>query len=160
MNQVLDIVRDNNLSEKTKKEKLRVYYQQMFDTRELSMRSLGADWRKLDATQQEEFIRLFGQLLENTYLGRIMSYDNQTIKYVRQIMFSDNRARVDTKIITQSAETPINYMMMKVDDTWKIYDVVIENVSLVLNYRSQFRDILATKTPEQMLEILKKKVEG
>jgi phospholipid transport system substrate-binding protein len=74
-------------------------------------------------------------------------------------VISDTRAEVLTKIITPSAETPINYEMILVDGIWKAYDVVVEHVSLVLNYRSQFRAILERNTPEQMLEILKKKVE-
>jgi phospholipid transport system substrate-binding protein len=157
--QVLDVVRNQNLSTAAKKEKLRGYYQQMFATEELSRQSLGADWRKLNPAQQQEFIHLYGRLLERDYMNKILSYNNQKIVYIRQIMFSQTRAEVRSKIITPSGEVPIDYQMILVNGTWKAYDVVVEHVSLVLNYRSQFREILETKTPAQMLDILKQKLE-
>lgn len=156
---VLDVVRNQNLGTEAKKEKLRYYYQQMFDTEELARQSLGVSWRELNPTQQQEFIHLYGRLLERDYMDKVLAYNNQKIVYIRQIVFSNTRAEVMTKIITPSAETPINYEMILVDGIWKAYDVVVEHVSLVLNYRSQFRAILERNTPEQMLEILKKKVE-
>jgi phospholipid transport system substrate-binding protein len=75
-------------------------------------------------------------------------------------MLSSNQAEVQTKIITSSKEIPIFYRVILKDDSWKVYDVVVENVSLVQNYRSQFNSILAKNTPEQLLEILRKKVRG
>ena len=157
--QVLDVVRNANLSTEAKKEKLRNYYQQMFDTQELSRQSLGMDWRKLSPTQQQEFIHLYGRLLERDYMDKVLSYNNQKIVYIRQTFFSGTRAEVLTKVITPSNEIPINYKMILAGDIWKVYDVVVEGVSLVLNYRSQFRAILENNTPAQMLEIVKKKVE-
>lgn len=157
--QVLDVVRNANLSTEAKKEKLRHYYQQMFDTEELSRQSLGMDWRKLSPTQQQEFIHLYGRLLERDYMDKVLSYNNQKIVYIRQTFFSGTRAEVLTKVITPSNEIPINYKMILAGDIWKVYDVVVEGVSLVLNYRSQFRAILENNTPAQMLEIVKKKVE-
>jgi len=160
VDRVLGVVNDDTLSTEAKKDKLRGYYQQMFDTEVLSRQSLGANWHRLDPSQQQRFIHLFGRLLERTYMDKILSYHNQKIVYGRQIMFSDTRAQVQTKITTDSGEeVPIDYQMILANGVWKVYDVAVANVSLVLNYRSQFQAILATNTPEQMLEILKKKVE-
>ena len=78
----------------------------------------------------------------------------------RETMVSETQAEVQTKIVTSSKEIPISYRVILKDGAWKVYDVVIENVSLVLNYRTQFNDILAKNTPEQLLEILRKKVKG
>jgi phospholipid transport system substrate-binding protein len=75
-------------------------------------------------------------------------------------MVSGTQGEVQTKIVTASKEIPIAYRVLQKDGAWKVYDVVIENVSLVLNYRTQFKDILAKDTPEQLLEILRKKVKG
>jgi phospholipid transport system substrate-binding protein len=75
-------------------------------------------------------------------------------------MLSDNQAEIQTKIITSSKEIPIFYRMILKDSKWKVYDVVVENVSLVQNYRTQFNDILGKNTPEQLLEILRKKVKA
>jgi phospholipid transport system substrate-binding protein len=156
--QVLDVVRDKNFSPEAQKEKIRALYGKMFDEEELSRRSLGANWKKLNPDQQQEFMHLYGRLLERAYLDKILSYNNQKILYTRQIIFSPTLAEVQTKIVTPSREIPINYRVIQRANTWKIYDVVIENVSLILNYRSQFRSILARNTPEEMLAILKKKV--
>jgi len=157
--QVIEVVHNANLDTEAKKEKLRYYYQQMFDTEELSRQSLGMDWRKLNPAQQQEFIHLYGRLLERDYMDKVLSYNNEKIVYIRQIVLSETRAEVLTKVITPSNEIPINYEMILVDGIWKVYNIIVENVSLVLNYRSQFRDILANHTPAQMLEILKNKVE-
>jgi phospholipid transport system substrate-binding protein len=73
-------------------------------------------------------------------------------------MNSDTLAEIQTKVVTASKEIPIFYKVIKKDNTWKVYDVVVENVSLVLNYRTQFNDILSKNTPEQLLDILRKKV--
>ena len=159
VNQILAVVTDNNLSTEAKKEKLRGFYSKMFNTEELSRQTLGANWRKLDPTQQQQFIRLYGRLLERTYMDKILSYKNQKISYGRQIMFSDSMAEIQTKVNTDSGEVPIDYKMILAKGAWKVYDVVVANVSLVLNYRSQFQEILASKTPEQMLAELKAKVD-
>lgn len=159
VNQILAVVTNNNLSTEAKKETLRGFYSKMFDTEELSRQTLGANWRKLDPTQQQQFIHLYGRLLERTYMDKILSYKNQKISYGRQIMFSDTRAEVQTKVNTDSGEVPIDYKMILANGAWKVYDVVVANVSLVLNYRSQFQEILASKTPDQMLAELKTKVD-
>jgi len=164
VNKVLDVLRDPKLkaesAKEMKKEKLRAIYEQMFDEVELSRRTLGVHWNKLNPAQQQEFVHLFRQVLEKAYIDKILSYTNEKIVFPRENMLSSNQAEVQTKIITSSKEIPIFYRVILKDDTWKVYDVVIENVSLVQNYRSQFNSILAKNTPDQLLEILRKKVRG
>lgn len=164
VNKVLDVLRDPKLkgdsAKEIKKEKLRAIYEQMFDEVELSRRTLGVHWNKLNAAQQQEFVQLFRQVLEKAYIDKILSYTNEKIVFPRENMLSSKQAEVQTKIITSSKEIPIFYRLILKDDTWKVYDVVIENVSLVQNYRSQFNSILAKNTPDQLLEILRKKVRG
>jgi phospholipid transport system substrate-binding protein len=159
IDKVLEVLRDKNLSEEAKREKILAFYRQMFDEEELSRRTLGANWRKLDPSQQKEFAQLYRQVLERAYMNKILSYKDQKVVVTREITFSQNLAEVFTKVITASQEVPINYRVILVDGNWKIYDVVIENVSLILNYRSQFDSILAKNPPARMLEILRKKVE-
>lgn len=159
VNKILEVVTNNNLSTPAKKEKLMSYYREMFDREELARQTLSANWRKLDPAQQQQFIHLYGRLLEEAYMDRLLSYKNQKISYGRQIMFSDTFAEVQTKVNTESGEVPIDYKMILANGAWKVYDVVVANVSLVLNYRSQFQEILATKTPEQMLAELKTKAD-
>jgi phospholipid transport system substrate-binding protein len=159
IDKVLEVLRDKNLNEKDKREKILAFYRQMFDEEELSKRTLGANWRKLNPAQQQEFAHLYRQVLEKAYMNKILSYKDQRVVVTREVPFSKNLAEVFTKVITASQEISINYRVILVDGTWKIYDVVIENVSLILNYRSQFDSILARDPPARMLEILRKKVE-
>jgi phospholipid transport system substrate-binding protein len=164
VNKVLDVLRDPNLkgesAKGTKKEKLEAIYEQMFDGVELSMRTMGGNWKKLNPAQQKEFVQLYRQILEKAYIDKILSYTNEKIVFPKESMVSNNQAEVQTKVITSSKEIPIFYKVILKGGTWKVYDVVIENVSLVQNYRSQFNSILAKNTPDQLLEILRKKVKG
>lgn len=162
VNKVLEVLRDPKLkaesAKKIKKEKLEAIYVQLFDEVELSRRVLGRNWDKLNTTQQQEFIQLFRQVLEKAYIDKILSYTNEKIVFPKENMLASNQAEVQTKVITSSKEIPIFYRVLQKNGVWKVYDVVIENVSLVQNYRSQFNDILAKNTPDQLLEILRKKV--
>ena len=164
VNKVLDVLRDPKLKAESakgiKKEKLEAIYEQMFDEVELSRRTLGGNWNKLNPAQQKEFIQLYRQILEKAYIDKILSYTNEKIVFPKENMLSNDQAEVQTKVITSSKEIPIFYRMILKDGTWKVYDVVVENVSLVQNYRSQFNSILAKNTPDQLLEILQKKVKG
>ncbi len=159
---VLDVLRDPKLkapsAKEIKKDKLRAIYTTMFDEVELSRRSLGMNWNKLNAAQRQEFVKLFEQVLEKAYADRILAYTNEKIEFTKESAVGTNLAEVRTKVVTASKEIPISYRVILKDGTWKVYDVVIENVSLVQNYRTQFNDILAKNTPEQLLEILRKKV--
>jgi phospholipid transport system substrate-binding protein len=164
VNKVLEVLRDPNLkgesAKATKKEKLEAIYEQMFDGVELSMRTMGANWAKLNAAQQKEFVQLYRQILEKAYINKILSYTNEKIVFPKEIMISNSQAEVQTKVITSSSEIPISYKVILKGGAWKVYDVVVENVSLVQNYRSQFNSILAKNTPDQLIDILRKKVKG
>ncbi|MGC1402079.1 MAG: ABC transporter substrate-binding protein [Thermodesulfobacteriota bacterium] len=162
VNKVLEVLRDPKLkaesAKKIKREKLEAIYEQMFDEVELSRRTLGANWNKLNTSQQQEFTQLYRQVLEKAYIDKILSYTNEKIVFPKENMLAGNQAEVQTKVITASKEIPIFYRVIQKNGAWKVYDVVVENVSLVQNYRSQFNDILAKNTPDQLLEILRKKV--
>jgi phospholipid transport system substrate-binding protein len=162
INKILDVLRDPKLkgdsAREIKMEKLQTIYGQMFNQVELARRTLGRNWNKLSPSEQQEFIRLFRQVLEKAYIDRILSYTNERVVFPREIMLSPDQAEVQSKVITSSKEIPISYRMILKDDAWKIYDVIVENVSLVQNYRSQFSSILANHTPDQLLKILQKKV--
>jgi phospholipid transport system substrate-binding protein len=164
VNKVLDVLRDPKLksesAKETKKQKLRSIYKGMFNEIEFSKRTLARNWSKLNTAQQEEFIQLFEQVLEKAYIDKILSYTNEKIDFYKESVNSETQAEVQTKVITSSKEIPIFYRLILKDGAWKVYDVVVENVSLVQNYRTQFNDILAKNTPEQLLEILRKKVKA
>src|SRR4030065_958041 len=124
------------------------------------MRPPGKKWTQLNHDQQQEFIQQYRQILEKAYIDKILSYTDEKIVFSKESMLSNNQAEVQTKVVTSSKEIPIFYKVILKGGTWEVYDVVIENVSLVQNYRSQFNSILAKNTPDQLLEILRKKVKG
>ena len=105
---VLDVLGDSNLPTETKKEKLRAFYGQMFDEVEFSRRTLGANWRDLNPTQQQEFVRLFRQVLEKAYIDKLLAYKNEKIVFGKEISLANNLAQVQTKVITSSKEIPID----------------------------------------------------
>jgi len=162
INKVLDVLRDPSLKgesgKNTKKTKIRSLASKMFDFAELSRRTLGPDWNKLNAGQQKEFTDLYASLLEETYADKIMSYTNEQVLYGKENSLSEKTVEVRTTIVTKKADIPINYRVIQKGSEWKVYDVVIEGVSLINNYRSQFREILANKSPEVLLDTLRKKV--
>ena len=162
VNNVLDVLRDPALkpasAKETKKQKLRAIYDRMFNQVELSKRAMGRNWSKLNPAQQQEFVKLFRQVLEKAYIDKILAYTDEKITFDKESMLSETQAEVQTKAITSSKTIPISYRLILQNGAWGVYDVVIENVSLVQNYRTQFNDILAKNTPEQLLETLRKKV--
>jgi phospholipid transport system substrate-binding protein len=159
---VLDVLKDPKLkspsAKEIKKERLRVIYEDMFDEIEFSKRTLVRNWNKFTPAQRTEFVKLFEQVLEKAYIDKILDYSNEKVNFYKENMISDNQAEIQSKIITSSKEIPIFYRMILKDGKWKVYDVVVENVSLVQNYRTQFNDILSKDTPEQLLDTLRKKV--
>ena len=162
VNRVLDVVRDPKLkspsAKSVKTEKLRIIYKDMFDEMEFSRRTLTRNWNKFTPEQRKEFVDLFEQVMEKTYLDRILEYSNEKIVFYKESIVAEGKAEIQSKVITSSKEVPIYYRMILKNGKWKAYDVVVENVSLVQNYRTQFNEILVSGTPEQLLETLRKKV--
>jgi len=164
VDKILEVLRDPSLkadsAKEIKKERLRSIYASMFDEVELSRRTLARNWNKLNTEERREFVELYQQVLEKAYIDKILSYTNEEIAYERETRLTENQVEVQTVIITSSKKIPISYRVILSGGTWKVYDVIIENVSLVLNYRTQFNTILEKNTPEGLLEILREKVKA
>ena len=109
--------------------------------------------------QKAEFSHLFSRLLGGTYLDRIQrGYSNEKVVYLDQDMMTNSKAVVKTKVLRESVEIPVFYSLIKKGEAWSVYDVNIEGVSLVKNYRKQFSEILIKRSPAQLIEMIKKKV--
>jgi phospholipid transport system substrate-binding protein len=162
VNQVLNVLKDPKLkgpdAKNIKTEKLRVIYKSMFDEMEFSRRTLTRNWKNFTPAERREFVDLFEQVLEKSYLDKILDYSDEKIVFYKETIIAKDKAEIQSKIITSSKEIPIDYRTILKDGKWKVYDVVVENVSLVQNYRTQFNEILADGTPEDLLKILRKKV--
>jgi len=158
---VLDVLRDPALkadsAKKVKKDKIRVISQKMFDFGELSKRTLAQNWNKLTPVQQNEFVVLYESLLEDTYANKILSFSDEKIVFNKEIPLTEKTVEVQSVVMRRNGDVPISYRVVLKDGAWRVYDVVIEGVSLINNYRTQFREILASKPPESLLETLRKK---
>jgi phospholipid transport system substrate-binding protein len=139
--------------------KIREIINKVFDYEELSKRTLGRNWRNFSAAQQQEFMKLFSELLEKVYADRILAYTDEKILFDRESDLGKGKSEVQSQIVTADGrQIPLYYRMFENGGQWKVYDVVIEGVSMVENYRSQFRDILSKNPPEELLNTLRKKV--
>ena len=130
----------------------------IFDFKELSRRTLGRDWRKMKPEQQKEFVQLFKELLQGVYADRLLAYSDQKIIFDKETMLKKGRAEVQSYLQTSDGtKIPLFYRLTDKSGSWKVYDVIIEGVSMVKNYRTQFRQILAKDSPEKLLQILRNK---
>lgn len=128
-----------------------------FDFPEMAKRSLGSHWSRRSPQEQQEFVKLFTDLLENSYVDKIEGYNGEKVLYTREQVDGDN-AEVFTKILTKKGEEfSINYKLHRVGGEWKVYDVVVEDISLVNNYRSQFNRILANASFDELMKKLQQK---
>jgi len=162
VNKILEVLRDPTLkaeSAKGNKEK-RVWtiIDGVFDYTELSRRTLAQHWKTFTPEQQKEFTQLFGKLLGTVYMDRIMSYTNEKVVFGKAAKLSEDTTEVQSEVVTATKSIPIHYRMIFRDGGWKVFDVVVEGISLVQNYRSQFRDILSKQSPEDLLKMLRDKV--
>ena len=128
-----------------------------FDFEEMGKRTLGSHWRTLNAGQQKEFVRLFQHFLSGTYAGSIDGYVGGHVEYVKERR-KGAFAEVQTKIVTKKLAVPVDYRLLQRSNTWRVYDVVIDGISLVKNYRGQFGRILKTDSFDTLLEKLQNKV--
>ena len=165
IDQVIGILKDplyQAADQKTRqRDKMWEIIQTVFDFQEISKRTLANNWKLLSPDQQKEFSTVFSEFLGNTYLDKIQGeYKNEKVLYLGQDMLTESKALIKTKILRENnVDIPVDYSMLLQDQRWKIYDVNIEGVSLVQNYRSQFKQILMKETPAQLIDRLKKKRE-
>jgi phospholipid transport system substrate-binding protein len=130
---------------------------QIFDIPETAKRALGPHWQARTPAEREEFVRLFGDLIESSYITKIDRYEGEQVRYAGDSIDGD-QAVVRTKIAgKQGPEIPVDYRMHLRDGRWLVYDVVIEGVSLVANYRTQFNKIIQTSSYEELMQKLKSK---
>jgi len=133
---------------------------EIFDFGEIARRSLGRYWQPLSDAQRTEFVGLFGDLLERSYISKIELYGGEKIVYSGERMDGD-LAIVSTKIITKNGtEVPIDYRLFRRGDRWMVYDVNIEGISLVSNYRTQFNKIIQSNGYNTLVDRMKAKQTG
>lgn len=158
---ILAVVQNPDLKPEAKKEQRRAQLRRIiypkFDFEEMAKRSLGSEWQRRTREEQQDFTKVFTGLLEDRYLDRIESYDGEKFRYLRETP-DQNSAQVDTTVVNKKGqEFSINYKLHRVEDDWRVYDVIIENISLVNNYRSQFSRVLTKSSFDQLVSAIKEK---
>src|SRR5712692_7580059 len=161
---VLVVLQDKSLQspENTEKrrEKMRQAVFQRFGFEEMSQRALGQHWQKRTPAEKKEFTTLFGELLERSYINKIESYTGeQTVQYTKETIDQDGHASVYTAVVNKrDLNDEVVYCLLHGDGDWQVYEVMIEGVSLVNNYRTQFHNIISQESYEALMKKLKLKL--
>ncbi|MBS0150842.1 MAG: ABC transporter substrate-binding protein [Nitrospira sp.] len=160
IDEVLRIVRDKELKQPAKADARRHMLESVvaarFDYTEMSRRALGAPWNQLEDQQKQEFVDLFRTLLTNSYADKIETYSGEGVEYLNE-RIEKEYAEVRTKVLSGKTEIPLDYRLINKADEWRVYDVVVDNVSLVNNYRGQFTKILRASSYADLVDQLRKK---
>ena len=158
-NQVIPILQDDSLSSEQKRDRIEQIAYQAMDFQILSKLVLARNWSKFSPAQQSEFVNQFKRHLSVTYGRNVESYNNEKVKILGERQAGHGDVVVLTKILRggHSEDVVVDYRLRQRDGQWKIIDVVVEGVSLVSNFRSQFQDIVANGGPDRLLVLLKQK---
>ena len=160
INSVLDVLSNQALPEQERKAKVREVVLQRFNFEEMAKRSLGRHWPKRTPEEQQEFLQLFTDLIEKSYIDKIeQSEGKETIKYTEETIENGNASVQTTLVKERDQNIGVEYRLVKRNGDWKVYDVVIERVSLVSNYRTQFNKILLQESYEALIKKMKLKSE-
>jgi phospholipid transport system substrate-binding protein len=141
VDQVLEVLRNKAISGQPRRETLSRLIRARFNFTIMSQRTLGKFWKEADAQQQARFITLFSDLLEASYISRIEAYSNETVSYLGERVEGE-LAEVDTSIHSGNIDIPISYRLVLENGSWFVYDVIIEEVSLIRNYRNSYGEIV------------------
>jgi phospholipid transport system substrate-binding protein len=162
VDEVVHIVADKEMkkNEAKRRQSLKKSISTIFDYSEMAKRSLGKHWTARTAAEKKQFSDLFATLLENSYASKIESYNNEKIVYIKDYIEDDQHAVVKSKVVTATRdEFTLDYKLFKSEGKWMVYDVVIEGVSLVSNYRSQFNKIITANGYDKLVKKLQNKNE-
>jgi len=160
--QVLSVLGDEALKDPARaderRDKLEAIIGQRFDYEEMAQRTLAAEWKKISAEQQQEFVGLFQRFLTHSYAGNIDGYSGEQVEYLKERLKGDF-AEVQTKVVSSKVEIPLDYRLLKKHEKWGVYDVIIDGVSLTKNYRGQFSRIIKSSSFDALLDKLRSKTD-
>ena len=157
VNSVLDVLQQSQLSEAEKKAQVSGRIQQYLNVASMAQRTLGDYWNAATPAQRQHFSDLFVKVLEGTYLNRINDYSGGSVQYLQQRV-KDTKAIIDTKFVSEGLEIPVQYKMVYENDSWQVFDVVIEGVSLIRNYRSSYGEIIRKNGYDGLFALMEEKV--
>lgn len=150
VNQILEILRNDDVQGDERREQLSDLIRQRFDFKTMAQYVLGPQWRKTSLADKDQFTKLFSDLLEASYIGKIEAYTDEEVTFAKE-QIEGRKAKVGTLILTGTTEIPIDYRLVSNNDAWLVYDVIIEGVSLVRTYRDNYREIVRKKGMAELL---------
>lgn len=158
---VLAVLKDTKLKSPDKKkeriERLKEIINPIFDYDEMGRRALGAHWRRRTPAEQEEYLRLFRVFIEKIYADKVDFYESERIVIGRETIDGDY-AEIEAKVINgKGDESPVIFRLRRADGKWRVYDAVVENISVVQNYRSQFDRVISKASYDELKKMLKEK---
>lgn len=158
VNKSLPVLRDKQTPLPQRRRQLRSLLEQHFDFADMARITLGYHWRELSATQRAQFTELFTAFIENAYLSKIQDYSGQDVAVLGQNSEGEGFARVRSQII-QPGKQPIevDYLLRDIDGDWKIYDVTVDAISIVANYRNQFNRVINDQGFDKLMADMKAK---
>ena len=155
---IIAILNDGQLDRAGKRSKISTVVYKRFDFRAMSQRTLATNWKNTTDEEKDKFVDLFSKLIENSYIGKLDSYTNEKVNYTGEKL-DGRKAVVETLIITTSADIPVDYRVYQKGGQWLIYDVIIEGVSLISNYRSSYQEIMKNEGFEGLLTKMQAKID-
>jgi phospholipid transport system substrate-binding protein len=161
VDKAVQILKDPKLQSQDKKKEridgLREALNPIFDYEEMAKRALGAHWRRRTPAEQEEFVKLFRDFLEKIYSDKVDLYGGEKVRFGREVIDKDF-AQVESVVIRpKGEEIAVIYKLRQMNGQWKVYDAVVENISIVNNYRSQFDRIISSSSYEELVKRLQEK---
>lgn len=159
VDQVLAVLRDPQVKGVTRREKLSTLIRARFDFATMSQYTLGKYWKSASPEEQKNFIKLYSDLLEESYIGRVEAYSNEVVNYESEKIEGD-RAEVKTLVHTGNIDIPIDYRLAQKSGEWFVYDVLIEEVSMIKNYRGTYGEIIRKEGFARLLERMAEKIEA
>jgi phospholipid transport system substrate-binding protein len=154
---VITVLKEKSLDKEDRWKRIGVVINESFDFRSMSQSILATNWKQATVEERQQFVFFFSQYLEDTYRMKIEAYTNQKVEFVGETI-RGKRAIVETLIITDDVEIPVNYKLKENDGNWFAYDVIIEGVSLVNNYRSTFSVIVKNDGMDGLLTDIKSRI--
>jgi len=157
VNSILEILDHPEMSLAEKKEQVSGRAQRFLSIDSMSQRTLGTYWNNATQEQRDHFIYLFTRILEETYLNRIDDYSGGSVRYLQQRV-KDDRAIVDTMIVADELELPVQYRMVYEQQNWRVFDIVIDGVSLIMNYRASYAEIIRRQGYDGLFRLMEERV--
>ncbi len=159
VNQALAVLRDNQTPLAQRQDKLRKIVSSTFDFTEMAKSALGYHWKQITADQQQEFTKAFVAFIEDSYLSKVNDYRGQQVAFLKMTTDGPEEAEVTTDIVEPEGKDPIhlNYRLVQEGATWKIYDVTVDAISIIANYRNQFNRVMNNQGYDTLISDLKSK---